>query len=121
MITLNEIDPEALYVPGLRFWKQTAPTRHGVICQNTNGAVEIWHALRDPAVGQVLAHSPVQRGGHQLTMECSILGGRCFSKDSFAGYRVDFLPLLVAEDDRAVLKLLADWHDKVFSGTRVTA
>lgn len=121
MITLAEINPEALYVPGLRFWTQTTETRHGLICQNANGAVEIWHALRDLTVGQVLAHSPHQRDSYDLTMECSILGGRCYSKDSFPGYTLDFLPLLRAEDDRAVLKLLADWHDQVHAGTRVTS
>ena len=50
MTTLDSVNTEALYVPGLRFWKQTTATRHGVIAQNANGAVEIWHALRDQAV-----------------------------------------------------------------------
>lgn len=121
MTTLEAINPDALYVPGLRFWKRTTTTQHVAIAQNANGAVEIWHALRDDSVGQVLAHAPHQRDGYHLAEGCTILGGRCYCKDSFAGYTFDFLPLLLAGDDRAVLKLLADWHDQVFAGTRVTA
>lgn len=121
MSTLDTLNTEALYVPGMRFWKKTFERRLGAIAQNANGAIEIWHALRDAEVGQVIGHSPKPLDGYELTMECTILGGTCYSKESFTAYSLDFFPLMQAGDDEAVLKQLAAWHDQVFAGTRVTA
>jgi hypothetical protein len=122
MTTLDSVNPDALYVPGLRFWKQTAETRHGLIAQNANGAVEIWHAAKDPTVGAVLAHSPTLREGYEIAMGCSILGGStCYTRESFPGYTQDFYPLLLIGRDDAVLKHLAVWHDETFARRAVIA
>jgi hypothetical protein len=121
MITLDRLNLEALYVPGMRFWRQTSDRRHGIIAQNANGAVEIWHALRDPEVGQVVAHSPTPREAYDVAMECSVLEATCHSKASFIGYGHDFFPLLQSGDERAVLQQLADWHDEVFAAKAVPA
>lgn len=121
MTTLDTLNLEALYVPGMRFWRNHLDVRVGVIAQNANGAVEIWHAGKDTDVGQVLAHSHTTREGYEESLECTILGGTCYSKGSFIAYGTDFRPLLFAHVDAAVLQLLADWHDQCFAGTRVTA
>jgi hypothetical protein len=121
MTTLDTLRTDALYVPGIRFWGHAANHRYAIIAQNTNGAIELWHAMRDRSVGQVLAHSPKPIDGYDLTMECSILGGLCYSRESFIAYSNDFYPLLVAGEDQAVLKLLAEWHDETFAGRAVTA
>jgi hypothetical protein len=121
MITLDQLNLDALYVPGMRFWRQPSDRRHGIVAQNANGAVEIWHALRDPEVGQVIAHSAAPREDYDLAMECSILGGTCHTRGSFIGYGHDFFPLLQAGNEHAVLQQLADWHDQVFRPVAVTA
>ena len=121
MTTLDTVNTEALYVPGLRFWGQARPGRVGIICQNANGAVEIWHAAKDPIIGAVLAHSPRPREGYELAMGCSILGGACYTRESFPGYNQDFYPLLVHEPAARVLEQLAAWHDELFAGQAVSA
>lgn len=122
MTTLDTLNTEALYVPGLRFWSSAEhPSRFGLVAQNARGAVEIWHARKDPTVGAVVAHLPQPREGYELAMGCTFLGGPCFTRDSFPAYSGDFLPLITAGRDEDVLKQLAAWHDQVFAGTRVTA
>ncbi len=119
MTTLDSLDPDALYVPGLRFWSRTYSGRFAIVAQNVNGAIELWHAMRDPDVGQLLAHSPTPRDGYDAAAGCVVLGGPCHARESFPAYTHDFRPLLAAGEDKAVLRLLADWHDQTL-GTRVT-
>jgi len=65
--------------------------------------------------------SPRQRDSYDLTTECSVLGGRCFSRESFPGYTLDFFPLIRDGRDEDVLRRLADWHDATFSRQAVIA
>lgn len=113
MTTLDTLNFEALYVPGMRFWRPTVDRRQSIVAQNANGAVEIWHAAKDPTVGGVLAHLPTSREGYDHAADCAVLLGGCHTRESAIAYRYDFLPLLQAEDVRAVLQQLADWHDAV--------
>ena len=125
MTTLDDIRPEMLFVPGLRFWGQARDGRIGIVCQNALGAVEVWTAAGleyPPPLGEVVSHSPAPRPGHEMTMGCSVLGGAmCFTRRSLTAYRDVFEPLLRVDDTRAVLAALAQWHDDLFAGTRVTA
>ncbi|MEA5366052.1 hypothetical protein VA596_41445 [Amycolatopsis sp., V23-08] len=121
MITLDQLNLDALYVPGLTFRRQGNERRQGVVVQNTRGAVEVWHALREPATGGVIAHLPQQREGYQHAAECTVLLGTCWSRETHRGYSFDFLPLLLAGHAKAALQQLADWHDQVFALRAVTA
>lgn len=104
--------PSTFYMPGLHFWGQASNGRTGIVCQNTNGAVEL--NFTDETV---VIHAPHARLGWADDVEknCTVLGGVCWTGVSSRAF-VDFLPMLFDEDPRAALQMLAAWHDSHFRG-----
>lgn len=123
--TVDDLVPPTFCLPGLTFRGQVTGSEFSITAQNANGAVQLaWPAGTQPTPesGTVTVHSPTSRSATESHAKaCFVLGGPCFAELQTAAFRDQFETPLLTGDMRLVCLLLAQAHDEVFAGTRVTA
>jgi hypothetical protein len=123
--TVDALVPSTFYMPGLNFWGQVNGSEFSITAQNGHGAVQLaWPAGTHPTVesGTVTVHSPTSRSVPESYIDrCRVLGGPCFAELKTSVFRDQFAVPLATGDMKLVCALLAQVHDEVFAGTRVTS